>query len=68
MEWKVFDENCPKDVPLIFAEKDLTDEVGGWYEGVLRQESEYGLCVELFETYTTTKNITHYLIIELPNK
>lgn len=47
-------EGCPKDIKLVFYEKT------GWFEGILKNDSEYGWCIELWETYGSIKGITHY--------
>ena len=37
-----------------------------WFEGNLVDDSEYGLCISLSETYTNLNYITHYMLIDTP--
>ena len=60
MKWIKFNkETCPKKIKMIFREK------GNWFVGELINDSEYGYCIVLQETYISTIHITHYLIPDI---
>ena len=37
-----------------------------WFEGVLMDDSEYGVCVALHESYRTISGISFYFIVKNP--
>jgi hypothetical protein len=58
MVWVKFDvETCPKGTSLIFLDLPNQD----WFVGELNLDSEYGYCIDLFETVVGVEGITHYL-------
>jgi hypothetical protein len=62
MNWKPFTPDIPERGKMLFL-----DEQKHWFEGTLTDDSEYGLCIAFpYETYTSLKGITHYMIVELP--
>lgn len=63
MNWKPFTPDIPERGRMLFLESD-----GNWFEGVLTDDAEYGLCISMYERYKDLKSITHYLIIEIPNR
>lgn len=62
MKWVKFTKDIKHRGRMIFWDK----KENLWFEGNLIDDSEYGLIISLYESYRTFKDITHYMLIDIP--
>ena len=62
MQWLKFSPTIKERGRMIF----WSTRENNWFEGELIEDSEYGLIISLYETYTDINDISHYYIPTKP--